>query len=274
MLDRNVRDRVVVITGASAGIGAALAAEVAARGGRPVLVARREDALAKACARCGDQALAVVGDVTRRVDHERVRDAAIARFGHIDAWVKNAGRGITRPVSSLTDEDFDEMMLVNVKSALYGAQAILPHFRSRGAGHLVAVSSMLGRVPFAVVRSAYSAAKHALNALMANLRMELATSDPTLHVTCVHPGVVATEFGNNALHGGPDSRHLPNAQSVDEVAGVIADALERPQADVYTRPGARQMVVDYYAAPDMEIAEQAFSMGPPRRATPTFTPPR
>ena len=77
----------------------------------------------------------------------RSRDAALARFGRIDAWVNNAGRGITRPVAELTDEDFDEMMLVNVKSALYGIQAVLPHFKERRRGHIVNVSSMLGACP-------------------------------------------------------------------------------------------------------------------------------
>jgi len=89
--------------------------------------------------------------------------AALAKFGHIDVWVNNAGRGISRLVSELTDEDIDEMMLVNVKSALYGMQAVLAHFGERGSGRIINVSSMLGRVPFAPIRSAYPASKHALN---------------------------------------------------------------------------------------------------------------
>jgi len=261
-----MKDKVVVVTGASAGIGAALARLVAARGGVPVLIARRERELQEAAARSGAQALAVVGDVTRREDVARARDAALQRFSRIDAWVNNAGRGITRTVSELTDEDFDEMMLVNVKSALYGMQAVLPHFRRRGSGQIVNVSSMLGRIPFAPQRSAYSAAKHALNALTANLRMELAPAHPGITVSCVHPGVVATEFGSNARHGGIDSRKIPGAQTAEEVAAVIADLLEQPRADVYTRPGAQQSVVRYYAAEDMASAEQemAFVLPPPR----------
>jgi NAD(P)-dependent dehydrogenase (short-subunit alcohol dehydrogenase family) len=149
------------------------------------------------------------------------------------------------------------MMKVNVKSALYGMQAVLPHFRQQGRGHIINVSSMLGRIPFAAVRSAYSAAKHALNALTANLRMELAGTHPDIHVSSVHPGVVATGFGINARHGGVDSRALPGAQPVDEVAAVIAELIEHPRADVYTRPGAQKIVVDYYAAPDMAAAEPA-----------------
>jgi NADP-dependent 3-hydroxy acid dehydrogenase YdfG len=250
-----MKDRVIVVTGASGGIGAALARLAGSRGARVVLAARRADELGAAAARSGPDALAVVADVTRRPDVERVLDAALVRFGHVDAWVNNAGRGITRPVSALTDADLDEMMLVNVKSALYGMQAVLPHFQGRGRGHIVNVSSMLGRVPYVAVRSAYCAAKHALNALTANLRMELRGQWPDIHVSTVSPGVVATEFGVHALGGGFDSREMPNAQPAEEVAQVIADLIEHPLADVYTRPGMRDWVVSYYAAEDMGAAE-------------------
>ena len=248
--------KVIVITGASGGIGAALAELVAGRGARVTLLARREKELREVAARCGPQALPIVSDVTRREEVEGALAATLARFGHVDVWVNNAGRGITRLVSELTDQDFDEMMQVNVKSALYGMQAVLPHFRARGRGHIINVSSMLGRLPFAISRSAYSAAKHALNSLTANFRMELRADYPGIHVSSVHLGVVATEFGVHARHGGPDSRQMPGAQTAGEVAQVIVDVIERPRADVYTRPGAQQMVVGYYAAEDMGLAEQ------------------
>jgi NADP-dependent 3-hydroxy acid dehydrogenase YdfG len=251
-----VSERVVVVTGASGGIGAALCERVAKDGARVALAARREAELAKVAARCGDGALAVVTDVTRRGEIERLLDATLSRFGHIDVWVNNAGRGITRPVSELTDDDFDEMMRVNVKSALYGMQTVLPHFKTRGRGHLINVSSMLGRLPMVVVRSAYNASKHALNALTANLRMELAQDFPDIQVSTVMPGVVATEFGANALHGGMDSRRIPGAQSAEEIAAVIADLIDHPRADVYTRPGAREAVARYYAAEDMAAIER------------------
>ena len=250
-----MRDKVIVITGASAGIGAALAERVAKGGGKPVLLARRAKELEAVAAKCAG-ALCVVTDVTKRADVERARDATLAKHARIDAWVNNAGRGITRFVSELTDDDLDEMMLVNVKSALYGMQTVLPHFRERGKGHVINVSSMLGRMPFANIRSAYAAAKHALNSLSANFRMEVNAAHPDIHVTVVHPGVVATEFGLNARHGGFDSRQLPNAQPVEEVAEIMADVIERPRADVYTRDGAQQMVVAYYAAEDMGAAEK------------------
>src|SRR5690242_4503806 len=124
-------DAVVVITGASAGIGAALAERLAGQGHAVGLVARRREALEAVAARCGGLAHVLVADVTRREEVRRAVDGAIARFGHIDVWVNNAGQGISRPPSQLTDEDVEDMMRVNVLSALYGMQEVLPHFRSR-----------------------------------------------------------------------------------------------------------------------------------------------
>lgn len=253
-----LENKVVVVTGASSGIGEALVIELAKRGARVALVARREAELEALRAKIGDAAIAIVADVTRREDHARVVERTIAAFGHIDAWVNNAGRGITRKPSELTDADLDEMMLANVKSALYGLQAVLPHWRSpegrsRGTGHVVNVSSLLGRVPLAPFRSAYSASKSALNSLSASLRAELKPEN--ILVSVVHPGVVQTDFGLNALHGGPDNRTLPGSQRVDEVATVIADVLEHRTAEAYTRAGSREMIAAYYAAEDVAFVE-------------------
>lgn len=237
--------KVVVITGASSGIGAAAASVVASRGGSVVLVARREDKLAAVADRIGQNALAVTADVTKRDDVRRVVGTAIERFGHVDVWVNNAGRGITRVPTALTDEDIDDMMRINIKSVLYGVQEILPHFKARGSGHIINVSSMLGRAPFAVVRSAYNGTKHFLNAITANLRDELREPHPGIAISLVSPPVVATEFGVNALHGGPDSRSLPYPQDVTEVGEVIAWVIETRKLDVYTRPGSKAMITQY-----------------------------
>lgn len=250
-----MQNKVIVVTGASSGIGAVLGEQLGARGARVVLVARRERELRELAAKIGERASVCVADVTQRAAVEGVVRDTLEQLGQLDVWVNNAGRGISRLVSELSDTDFDDMMLINVKSALYGMQAVLPHFRAQGRGHIINVSSMLGRVPMAPFRSAYSAAKHALNALTANLRMEL-SAYPEIRVSAIHPGVVATDFGRNALHGGVDSRSLPSAQTPQEVAAVIVETIERPRADVYTRPGAQQMVASYYAAEDMGEAER------------------
>ena len=122
-----MRENVVVITGASAGIGAALAELLAKQGMSLVLVARRKDALESIAARCA-RAHAIVADVAQRAEVRRVVDGAIARFGRIDVWINNVGQGISRLPSQLTDEDVDGVMRLNVKSALHGMQEVLPHF--------------------------------------------------------------------------------------------------------------------------------------------------
>lgn len=254
--------KTIVITGASDGIGAALATVAGAHGARVVLAARREAALRDVAAACGSETLVVAMDVTRREDHARLLASAVVRFGHVDVWVNNAGRGITRPVLALTDADVDDIMLVNVKSVIYAMQEVVPHFQARGAGHLINISSMLGRIPFATFRSVYCASKHALNALTACLRQDLRATHPGIHVSTVSPGVVATSFGANAIGGGPDSRGLPGAQPVEEVAAVIARTILSPAADVYTRDGMRQMAARYYGAEDMGAVEAEFAMRP------------
>jgi short-subunit dehydrogenase len=238
---------VVVITGASAGIGAAAAERLAADGLSVVLTARRRAALDEVAARCAGRAHAIAADMTVREEVRRVVDEAIGRFEGVDVWINNVGQGITRPPSQLTDEDVDEVMRVNIKSALYGMQEILPHFRSRNAGHVINISSLLGRLPFAVFRSAYCGAKHFLNALTTTFRLEVQETHPGIQFSLVSPGVVRTDFGLNARHGGPDSRALPESQSAEEVAAVIAQVVATRQPDVYTRPGAQARVAGYYA---------------------------
>ena len=245
--------KVVVITGASGGIGAELARQLAARGEKVVLAARREAQLRQVAAACGAGALPVVTDVTRRAEVDHLRDEALRAFGQVDVWVNNAGRGIGRQVLDLTDEDFDAMMAVNAKSALYGMQAIIPHFKTRGAGHLISVSSALSRIPFASYRSAYSAAKAALNMLSATLRQDLRAQYPNVHVSVVVLPWVTTDFSKNALYGTP----LPlggfrpgagsQAQSPEQAAAAIVDLIDHPRPEVYTDPAQAEVVARYYA---------------------------
>ncbi len=238
---------VVVITGASGGIGAAAAERLAADGMSVVLTARRQAALGEVAARCGGRGHAIAADMTVRTEVRRVVTEAIGRFGGVDVWINNVGQGITRPPSQLTDEDVDDVIRINIKSALYGMQEILPHFRSRNAGHVINISSLLGRLPFAVFRSAYCGAKHFLNALTTTFRLEVQETHPGIQFSLVSPGVVRTDFGLNALHGGPDSRALPESQSAEEVAAVIAQVIATRKPDVYTRAGAAARVAGYYA---------------------------
>jgi NADP-dependent 3-hydroxy acid dehydrogenase YdfG len=239
--------KVIVITGASGGIGAALARQLGQQGHRLVLGARRTKDLEEVAAAAG-QAIAVTTDVTRRADVERLRDRALEAFGQVDIWVNNAGRGISRKVLDLTDDEFDQMMAVNVKSALYGMQAIAPHFMQRGAGHIINVSSFLSRVPFVSVRSAYNAAKAGMNALTSNLRADLARTHPGIHVSLVMPGVVSTDFQRNALGATQPQRFGAGTevQTADEVAAAIVRLIEHPVAEIYTNAGMAETAVRYF----------------------------
>ncbi len=242
--------KVIVITGASGGIGAGLARLLGAAGHSIVLAARRQRELNRVVADSGQNALGVATDVTRRNDVERLRDEALRAFGRVDVWVNNAGRGITRSVLGLSDADLDEMMTVNVKSALYGMQAIVPHFIERGQGHLINISSFLARVPIATHRSAYNAAKAALNALTANLRVDLRRSHPGVRVSLIMPGIVATDFAENVVGGPVDLTGSPwaatTSQTVDEVATMIAGVIDHPVAELYTNPASAGMARRYF----------------------------
>lgn len=254
-------EKAIVITGASAGIGAALAKQLAARGDQLMLAARRATELRQVARSCGRGTYDYVTDVTRHQDVNRLRDEAVRTFGRVDVWINNAGRGINRSVLELTDEDFDEMMAVNVKSALYGMQAIIPHFQEHGAGHLINISSALGRVPFASQRSVYSAAKAALNSLTANLRMDLRAAYPEIHVSLVMPPVVSTDFAANVLHADPAAaggfRPGITPQAAEEAAAAIVELIDHPRAEIYTNPAQAETIARYFA--DVGAFEQ--SMG-------------
>jgi short-subunit dehydrogenase len=244
--------KTIVITGASAGIGAELARRLGRDGHALVLAARRHAALEQVAAEARDAGASgvevVEADVTKRHDVEHVRDRAVACFGGFDVWVNNAGRGIMRSTLDLTDADVDDVMAVNLKSALYGMQTAARYFMERGGGQIVNISSFLARVPMAAHRSAYNAAKAALNALTANLRMDLRRDHPNIHVTLVMPGMVATEFARNAIGAAPGTGVYAGSQvqSPGDVADAIAGVIERPVAEIYTNAASAEMARRYY----------------------------
>ncbi|HYC12428.1 MAG TPA: SDR family NAD(P)-dependent oxidoreductase [Nitrososphaerales archaeon] len=253
--------KVVVITGASSGIGAALARQLGARGELLALGARREPLLRNVATESGSRALAVATDVTKRGDVERLRDAALKEYGRVDVWVNNAGRGINRRVEDLTEEDVRSTIDVVLMSVIYGMQAILPHFKERGEGHIINVSSFLGRVPFTPYRSIYSAAKSAVNVLSANLRMDLKSKYPGIHVSVMMPGVVDTPFhqiagpGLTVRAGGFLGQ--ARVESADEAARRIVALIDKPAPEAYSNPAAVEMVTSYFK--DVDAFEENFS---------------
>ncbi|MGD1009793.1 MAG: SDR family oxidoreductase [Candidatus Aminicenantales bacterium] len=242
--------KTAVVTGASGGIGAAIARRLGAKGWNLVLAARRQKELELVASQAGTRALPVMTDVSRREDMERLFEEAVRAFGKVHVWINNAGRGVAKKVLELTEEDFDEIVAANLKSVFYGMQVVIPHFEQRGEGHLINISSFLGRVPLVTFRSVYNAAKAAVNVLTANLRMDLRLSHPGIHVSLVMPGTVKTDFARNALGGTPlmppGGRSPMIPQTPEEVAEMVWALIQDPRAELYTNPASPEMVRRYY----------------------------
>jgi NADP-dependent 3-hydroxy acid dehydrogenase YdfG len=193
-MDDNVQGKVVVITGASSGLGEATARHLSAQGATVVLGARRLErieALASELASGGGKALAVQADVTDREQVAALVGAAMASYGRIDVMLNNAGLMPHSPLERLKIDDWDRMIDVNIKGVLYGIAAALPHMIAQGSGHIISVSSVAGHKvrPGSTV---YSATKHAVRVISEGLRQEVKAHG--LRTTVISPGAVDTEL--------------------------------------------------------------------------------
>ena len=226
--------RAVAITGASAGIGRACALRCAAEGMAVVLAARRTDRLTEVAAesrRRGGTAVAVTADVTSMAAMDALVGQAVAEFGRLDAIVCNAGIGYVGAADQTPVTVMQRLMDVNFMGTFHAARAALPIFRRQGGGHLVIVSSIVGKhgMPYL---SAYSATKSAQIAFADSLRSELRGHG--IHVTVVCPVSTRTEFLEVMQKDyGTPVRALGPQQSADRVADAIVKALERPSPEVY-----------------------------------------
>ena len=190
----NIAGKVVVITGASSGLGEAAARQLSARGAPVVLGARRIDrlkALAGELTRAGGKAIAVATDVTSRYEVQRLVDAAMHDYGRIDVMINNAGLMPQSPLSRLKTSEWDRMIDVNIKGVLYGIAAALPYMERQKAGHFINVSSVAGHK----VRgggAVYAATKHAVRVISEGLRQEVKPFG--IRTTVISPGAIATEL--------------------------------------------------------------------------------
>ena len=235
---RDLKDRVIVITGASAGIGAATAIEAAAAGMDVVLAARRLEkleAVAEQVRQAGRQALPIACDVGKDEDVTGLVEATMNEFGKIDVIFANAGYGFLKPIASLDDEAHRQIFEVNYFGTVRCIKAALPIMQQQKAGHLVITSSIVGRVglPF---YSHYSATKAAQDGLATGLRLEVEPDG--IDVTTVYPIGTKTEFFEvSASIGGRDaiSENTPEIfmQSPRHVARRIVKALRRPCPEVW-----------------------------------------
>lgn len=234
---------VMVITGASSGIGECLAIQAAGKY-QLALVARRKAELEAVAAKCGNGAIAIVADVTIKAEADHVIAAAVQAFGTIDVLVNNVGRGCFVKPSELTAEIIGDMINVNVNSALFTTQAVLPIFKEKKQGQVVYVSSLLARAPeVAFIRSAYNGAKHFLVGLVGSFRAEFAQDYPEILFQNYSPGVVATDFGLVASDGKNDSRSMNGAQDPQEVAEVLLkESIEGKKLEVYSRKAYHELI--------------------------------
>jgi short-subunit dehydrogenase len=246
------KGQVAAITGASSGIGLAIARHLAAAGAAVVLGARRADRLQEAAGgirRSGGSAEPVVMDVTSEPDVQRFVRRAIEAFGRIDIMVCNAGFGYYGTVEDTDPAIMRRMMDVNFFGTFLGARAALPHFRRQGRGHLVIVSSIVGRRGIAQM-SGYSATKAAQVGFAESLRTEFAGTD--IHVSVVLPISTETEFRDAmARDYGHTVRGLGPKQSADVVAAAVVGCIRRPSAEVYPLARSRALTVINAVAPGL-----------------------
>lgn len=245
-----LRGRTAVITGASSGIGLACAERFAANGISVVLGARRAERLDAAVARirgAGGRAEAVACDVTVAADVERLVARAVEAFGSIDIMVCNAGFGYYGTVEGTPPDVMRRMVDVNFMGTWLAARAALPVFRARGRGHLVIVSSIVGRRGVAQT-SGYSATKAAQAGFAEALRAEFAGSP--IHVSVVYPVSTATEFRDAMTRDyGHTVAGVGPKQPPDRVAEAIVACLRRPRPEVYPYAPAKALAVMNAIAP-------------------------
>lgn len=233
-----------IITGASAGIGAACARAFAREGLHVVLAARRGDrldAVVEEIRSAGGHASAAVADVTSEADMERLVADTIATHGRLDVMVCNAGVGFNGLLEDTPTEVMRRLMEVNFFGTFYAARAAVRHFRTTGHGHLFIVSSIVGRrgIPRG---GAYAATKFAQVGLGEAVRAELAGTD--IHVTIVHPVSTDTEFRQAmAREYGQDVRGAGPRQPPESVARAMVRCLRRPRPDIYPLMGSRLVAV-------------------------------
>jgi NAD(P)-dependent dehydrogenase (short-subunit alcohol dehydrogenase family) len=231
---RKLKDRVVVVTGASSGIGRAAALALADEGAAVVAVARRAraiDDVAAACRQRGREALAVPADVTDPEAMEAVAGEAVGRFGRLDVWVNDASVNMFARVEEAPVDQWHRVVQTNLFGAYHGVRAALPWMREQGSGVIVNVSSVLGKMgsPY---QSAYVASKHGVRALSDCVRQEL-EDVPDVHVCTVLPGPIDTPlFTHLANHTGRGVKPLKPVIDAHRVAGAIVSCARRPRREV------------------------------------------
>lgn len=248
-MSQNIEGKVVVITGASSGLGEATARHLAERGAKLVLGARRMEriqTLADELSNTGTDAVAVQTDVTHRDQVEALIKTALNTFGKVDVLLNNAGIMPQAPLEKLQVSEWDQQIDVNIKGVLYGIAAVLPHMQERKSGHIINVSSVAGHkvLPPGTV---YCATKHAVRAISEGLRIEMTPYN--IRSTILSPGAVATELNNSItdpeVAEGMKAFYEQVAIPANSFARAVAFGLEQPEDvdinEILFRPTAQEV---------------------------------
>ena len=226
-----IQNKVVIITGASSGLGEATAKRLAASGAKLMLGARREDRLKElvaAIAQTGGTASYLVTDVVDRAQVEALAKQTLSTYGRIDVLINNAGLMPLSPLDQIKVEEWDQMIDVNIKGVLYGIAAVLPMMRQQKSGHIINVSSVAGHKVFPGA-AVYCATKFAVRAISEGLRLE---SNGEIRSTNISPGAVATELTSTIS----DTDTAASTNALYEIA-IDADAIARAIAYAIEQPG-------------------------------------
>ncbi|WP_430251100.1 SDR family oxidoreductase [Neorhizobium sp. DAR64860/K0K1] len=222
-------DKVVLITGASSGIGAGIARELAKAGAALMLGARRTDRLEELARELRDLGAKVAIrrlDVTDHADVAAFAQAAVAEFGRVDVIVNNAGVMPLSLMSSLKVDEWDRMIDVNIKGVLYGIAAVLPQMTAQGSGQIINIASV-GALSVSPTAAVYCATKYAVRAISDGLRQE----HDNLRVTCIHPGVVESELADtitDAVAAEAMKTYRAIALKPDAIGRAVRFAIEQP----------------------------------------------
>lgn len=250
---KKLRGAVVVITGASSGIGRATARQFAKAGSNLVLAARGRKALeetAQECRALGAKAIAVPTDTTDATAVEALARRAVEQFGSLDVWVNNASVSLFGAVETVPLDHFQRVLETNVMGYVHGARAALHHMRDQGQGVLINVSSAIAHVPQPFT-AAYSMSKAAVSSLSVSLRSELWLEKlKDIHVVTVTPATVDTPFfGRTANYSGRKVRAMPPVHPPEDIAKAIVKAATKPENNVVVGAGAKELIKQHRVAP-------------------------
>jgi short-subunit dehydrogenase len=238
-----VSEQVIVITGASSGIGLATAMEAAARGARVVISSRSRDALDKAAAKigqCGGDVAVAPADVTSRDELEALAATAIDRFGGFDTWVNNAGVGIWGLIDEVSEEDMRQLFEINFWGVVHGSQVAVKHLKQRG-GALINIGSILSERAFPL-QGIYSASKHAVKGFTEALRVELEAEQAPVSVTLIKPTSIGTPLPQHVKnYHAQEPKFPPPVYEPEEAARTILHAAEHRVREAFVGGGGAAM---------------------------------